>query len=184
MPTPQRPLATEMRESPLEAMFRADRAEKEKARRSSFASENVTRRNLFSPSELSQGSQTMPRQHFGQPKERPYPQRSTSGIPIAELDGAPGRPVGPAFSTPYQDRIRAARGPTMGPGSGEASPSPMNEDPSEALKKYLFGPKKAGNETAPFTPPNEAAVSSSAPASRPAGLLAMEDDLRRILKLS
>ncbi|RNJ54282.1 hypothetical protein D7B24_000740 [Verticillium nonalfalfae] len=184
MPTPQRPLANEARESPLEAMFRADRAEKEKARRPSFVSDASTSRHLFSPNAMPQGSQTMPRQHYGLPRDKPFQQRSSSGIPMAELDGVAGRPVGPAFSTPYQDRIRAARGPVPQPTNNGVSPSQLHEDPTEALKKYLFGPKNSGSETTSSALPNEALVSSSAPASRPAGLLAMEDDLRRILKLS
>ncbi|EEY22528.1 predicted protein [Verticillium alfalfae VaMs.102] len=72
MPTPRRPLANEARESPLEAMFRADRAEKEKARRPSFVSDASTSRHLFSPNAMPQGSQTMPRQHYGLPRDKPF----------------------------------------------------------------------------------------------------------------
>lgn len=114
--------------------------------------------------------------------------RSSSGISVAELDGFPGKPLGPAFSTPYQERIKAARASPHQPIASEAVSS---DDRSEALKKYLFGGK------GPVSSPQSTPLRSSAPYAnhgnignrghveegRSADLRAMEDDLRRILKL-
>lgn len=187
MPTPQRPSVSESCDSPLEAIFRADRAEKEKARRASFVNPSNIHGGIVSPPHFPpREPQTMPTQFNNQhPRERPQMQRSNSGIPLSELDGSPGEPAGPAFSAPYHERIRAARAAPHAHRDHQVSQTPPREDPSEALKKVLFGPKLNRTEA----PVNAAAPPAHSPGpppamSRPQGVLAMEDDLRRILKLS
>jgi hypothetical protein len=139
---------------------------------------------------------------------------SAGRIGSEELDGERGLLMGPAFSTPYQDRIRAAR--ASQPRPNQAQPqSPQQprdteslEDKTEALKKFLFS---GGFSNAPqpgatampannFSPPQRPnpMVDSYPPASyqgmpaaqqnrspeRPNDIQAMENDLRRILKLN
>lgn len=179
-------------DSPLEAIFRADRAEKERARRASFANAGLAsaRHAVASPSTYSLGPsepQTMPRRQDG--RDRFQVQRSNSGIPLSELDGGPGDHVGPAFATPYHERIRAAHGsPHYSPDSRLANAAPA-EDPSEALKRVLFGPKTdAGRplNASPSTRPSMGTPPTGPPvtAGRPNGVAEMEDSLRRILKLT
>lgn len=133
---------------------------------------------------------------------------SASGISTLELDGTPGRPMGPAFSTPYQDRIRAARSNDR-QGSRLSANAPQQAtaaERSEALKKFLaLGPasppeRPAANNNQQnfpaFNPQNlfgGAAMAqprqsgSASPAARngsqPQDILQMEASLRRILKL-
>lgn len=164
-------------ESPLDLLFRADRAEKERNRRASSANLYGAPVGPFSPPLQSQAladnanSHTFPRdfaqhqQQQPQSTRRPGPtlRTSSSGISAAELDGTPGQPIGPAFATPFQDRIRAARPAEGKDPSGAGAPSkfrdlaagtapspfsgaPNNQQPaaaggddrSEALKRFLF----------------------------------------------
>ncbi|KAI5928802.1 hypothetical protein F4810DRAFT_25270 [Camillea tinctor] len=130
-------------ESPLEFFFRADRAEKARTRRASSANADASPEAPFSPPhESPQGCNTFPRAALPHPVRRPIytQQKASPGISTNELDGTPGQPLGPAFSTPYQDRIKAAR---PHQGSAQASPTPTaardhNLTSSEALKRYLF----------------------------------------------
>ena len=128
---------------------------------------------------------------------RPRP----GGIGSDELDGTPGRPMGPAFSTPYQERIKAARSNSSRSAPvQQTSQKPADvtaDDPTEALKRFLFsGPAASGPSPAPngyssdhYTPaqpttiPPKAPVSNGTQDGRSNNLQAMEDDLRRILKL-
>ncbi|KAF6813492.1 proteophosphoglycan 5 [Colletotrichum plurivorum] len=185
-PTPSYPsTAPTARESPLDAIFRADRAEKERARRASSLHTSARPQCPVSPPRDSPFAATQHNTHPGH--AMPF-RRSSSGISVAELDGLPGKPLGPAFSTPYQERIRAARGNSNQPITSEAPPS---EDRSEALKKYLFGAK--GPAASPqSTPPRSSAPYANhgtignrghVEEGRSADLRAMEDNLRRILKL-
>ncbi|OAA57874.1 proteophosphoglycan 5 [Niveomyces insectorum RCEF 264] len=181
-------------ESPLDIFFRADRAERERNRRASSA-------NIFtmtsSPAPFSPPAQrrnvpdhsngnTFPRgtsQH--QQQQQQYAMRrptlaartSSGGITSAELDGTPGQPIGPAFSTPFQERIRAVR-PDESKASSVAAdglagfrdvaaapttshartpPQTSNEDRSEALKRFLF------SKTVSITPPAASAPVAPAP---------------------
>ncbi|KAH7140561.1 hypothetical protein EDB81DRAFT_56602 [Dactylonectria macrodidyma] len=201
-PTPSHQAsAPPVQESPLDFMFRAHRQEQERQRRDSPAS--------FRPSAVSSDSPSS-RSLFESgnfPKGPILPQstqpqsRLQSGIGSAELDGTPGRALGPAFSTPYQERIKAARsGTARSPAAQQlprqsSAPEP-GQDPTEALKKFLFsGPSasfsnSAPNGFSPVRPPH--AQENHAPTmpngngnheGRPNNLQAMEDDLRRILKL-
>ncbi|KAI1495681.1 hypothetical protein F5X99DRAFT_114209 [Biscogniauxia marginata] len=128
-------------ESPLEFFFRADRAEKARTRRASSANADASPEAPFSPPhESPQACNTFPRATLSHPNRRPiYTQRNTSpGISTNELDGTPGQPLGPAFSTPYQERIKAAR---SNQSSAPATPSVARDhtlNSSEALKRYLF----------------------------------------------
>lgn len=173
------------RESPLDFMFRAHRQEKERMG-AGGASPGQSGASVYA----STMSQTPP---------------YSSGIDRVELDGTPGRDIGPAFSTPYQDRINATRtmrsGTERGPASLENSssfPRDQPDDASEALKRYLFGgPAKPANSQ-PLQPqpshPSQSHQSyqptSYVPNMAPQGLSnpsdsiqTMEDSLRRILKL-
>ncbi|CAJ2506011.1 Uu.00g001410.m01.CDS01 [Anthostomella pinea] len=127
-------------DSPLEFFFRAQRAEKAKLRRASSANAGAIAPAPFSPPhDLPEECNTLPKASVANPLRRPsYPQYlSSPGISTNELGGTPGQPVGPAFSTPYSERIRAAR---SNQSSAQATPSAPREldANSEALKRYLF----------------------------------------------
>jgi hypothetical protein len=131
-----------------------------------------------------------------------------------------GQPMGPAFSTPYHDRIKATQAtPSPVPLSPrqhrQQTLSPPNDDSTEALKDYLFGVNQRTNAnkltpngaTLPRPPHFGPSVSSPArmeykldahdmhgyPDGQGNGhghghggnrhIQAMENDLRRILKL-
>lgn len=121
----------------------------------------------------------------------------SGGIDRAELDGTPSFEVGPAFSTPYHERIQAARRsrgdvPQVPPQNTAAVNCSSTDDATAALKKFLFG---GGQQTAK-SPVSSASTVQHPPAyQQPAGqtdgasygrdnnIQAMENDLRRILKL-
>lgn len=132
-PTPQhRIVKAEItrEESPLDIFFKADRAEKERARRASSANIFSTMPRPFSPPPQSQSPQearTVPNGPSSLRTRRPGgPQRTTSsGISSVELDGTPGKPMGPSFSTPYQERIRAAR----------SAQKPQQQQPIQILQR-------------------------------------------------
>ena len=132
------PLLSRKEESPLEFFFRADRAEKARTHRANSA---ITPAPFSPPRDSPPGQNTVPKaaEPTRQSRRPPIPQRSTaSGISSSELDGNPGQPLGPAFSTPYQDRIRAAR---PNSNSEQATPTTAQNqdvDPSEALKRFFF----------------------------------------------
>ncbi|KAI1304287.1 hypothetical protein F5Y03DRAFT_174371 [Xylaria venustula] len=128
-------------ESPLDIFFRADRAEKARVRRASSANTDATSSTPFSPLRDSSRKEcnTFPKtiahhsRRLAASNERDY----SPGV-SSELGGSSRLSVGPAFSTPYSERIRAAR---SSPNSGQPTPSMnRNSDPtsSEALKRYLF----------------------------------------------
>lgn len=183
-PTPNRlPMGNNHHESPLEAIFRADRAEKERARRASFGNLLASGQDPVSPPNPSPRGLLSTAAYRTDPRTRSQPQRAASGIPLSELDGSPNRHVGPAFATPYRERIRLARAAAQPPSEHSPYP-PRDEDSSEALKKYLFGPKLDSTNVSPPVPELSPSKEPSVSTDRPPGLLAMEDDLRRILKLS
>lgn len=122
--------------SPLDVLFRADRAEKAQQNRRASAA-NIYNGGLSQPFASPRvdavpetaSSYTFPRdvsqQQHQLPVRRPAPnlRSSSSGISAAELDGTPGQPIGPAFSTPFQERMRAVkpadiRGSPSGPAGG------------------------------------------------------------------
>ncbi|KAK7409024.1 hypothetical protein QQX98_008785 [Neonectria punicea] len=201
-PTPSHPAsAPVIQESPLDFMFRAHREEQSRQRHespvslkpSALASDSPSTRSPFESGSVRKPS-TLPQSARSQP-------RFQLGIGSTELDGTPGRAMGPAFSTPYQERIKAARSSTArSPASQQlprqsSAPEPT-EDPTEALKKFLFSgpsgsvPNKALNGFSPARPPptqtNSLPTMTGANGvhqGRSNNLQAMEDDLRRILKL-
>lgn len=198
-PTPFRPSSSVPRnhESPLDFMFRAHREERERQYRGIPLSQNVNSsfatsppsRSLFDPN-ASPNPSTVPQ------TRRTLSRPISGGIGSSELDGTPGRPMGPAFSTPYQERIKAARSNSSRPNLNQSQPgqlpqkTPPSDDPTEALKKFLFSGGAASSQALPT-----GAASASAPAATQTSFTAqpepthannvqaMENDLRRILKM-
>jgi hypothetical protein len=159
-------------ESPLDFFFRADRAEKEKARRASSANGLVTAPGPFSPPpqgpSATRGPARVSKEPFSEPPRRLGVQRlASSGISTSELDGDPSSSMGPAFSTPYQDRIRAARSAEkhsalqqpLQTQSPQQTPTTQqtSSDKAEALKRYLFAAPTNRGQTL-GTAPNKVAA--------------------------
>lgn len=204
-------------ESPLEFFFKADRAEKARTRRASSANAAAIAVGPFSPPHDSpEECNTFPRPTGPVHTRRPNASQrhSGAGIPANELDGTPGEPFGQPFSTPYQERIRAARSNNS---SNHHTATAQTKSPvlSEDLKRYLFS-AAPGNITPQRTPPRQPAPSRSQAAQKlprgmfPASVLTgntnisqpgqtqtansmdphadrmrrMEDSLRRALKLN
>lgn len=198
IPTPQRQsVGTRSSDSPLDFMFKAHREEKERQRQGSHpgAPSNGT---PPTHSPFGNGAFT---KAASVPHTRPMPVRhaSSGAIDSDELGRSFGQPTGPAFSTPYQERIKAARTSNGRTYAGQqsfqqASPSKPAEDPTEALKRFLFG----GNAQSPGSTSSSRPAMAELPASPSAprthevrppqnnpgtNIQAMENDLRRILKL-
>ncbi|KAF7558629.1 hypothetical protein G7046_g5518 [Stylonectria norvegica] len=210
VPTPSHPSSmptSRNQESPLDFMFRAHRQERERQRHASPAN-NASFRPVL-PNNASPSSRS-PLEPSSLPRTaRSQARFQSGGIAFAELDGTPGRPMGPAFSTPYQDRIRAARTNSSRSANTPDQPQqvhqphqagPAPEDPTEALKKYLFsgggngagqaGPRPISNgytsdspaQTQSYRPAPSHGMNGS-PNGHSNDLRSMENDLRRILKL-
>ncbi|RDW70103.1 hypothetical protein BP5796_08500 [Coleophoma crateriformis] len=120
-------------ESPLDLFFKADREEKARAR---SASSNLNSGAIgpFPPPPESPSST---------PQNQSRNRNSANGIFAMEMDspGSPGQPFGPAFSTPYSERIKAARAtstPTRPQTNLFQATQQQATDRSEALKAYLF----------------------------------------------
>ncbi|KAI1384502.1 uncharacterized protein F4822DRAFT_365557 [Hypoxylon trugodes] len=128
-------------ESPLEFIFRADRAEKEKAkiRRASSSLADTSTTGPFSPPhESPKEVSTFPKSTASNQTRRPLPARRIVpliGMSPEEQNRHPGRPIGPAFSTPYSERMRAAR---SNHNSTQASPAEVRSQDLDSLKRYLF----------------------------------------------
>ena len=205
-PTPFRPSSVpQSHESPLDFMFRAHREEKQRLHQgapldpaSDYPHNTSPPRPRVRDPNASIASSAPPASRLG------FAKHSFGGIHSSELDGTPGRPMGPAFSTPYQERIKAARSsssrPQSQPGRQDtAGPQQPSDDPTEALKKFLFGGNKPQESTHTAAPSSatgtqasprdwEPAPALSAPSgnpdtSRTGDFQALENDLRRILKL-
>ncbi|KAK2594449.1 hypothetical protein QQS21_007853 [Conoideocrella luteorostrata] len=202
-PTPFRPSSLpKPNESPLDFMFRAHREEKKRHFQENGLVQHDTPK---SPGTLPQFDMNGQSRSWSLPHQRrTHLRQQTSGIDTSELDGTPGRPMGPAFSTPYQERIKAARSGTSStsPGSRQndhgSVKTPEAGDPTDALKKFLFGTlgSTTGNSFArpaePKSPtqmtPGSNNVMPSVTEAKPTearidNIEAMENDLRRILKL-
>lgn len=204
-PTPYRPSpATDPKESPLDFMFRAHRQEQERQRSDSGVNDHTA----STPPAFSPFAAIAKATASSQNRNRPG-RRTSHGISTEELDGVVGQPTGPAFSTPYQDRIKAAKvnpnhaSPTYKsqpqPAPYHQPPAAQTEDPTEALKKYLFGanhrpsPNSIPDSAIPRPPVFEVSGQSSARMDYPQdgyhghnrnnNIQAMENDLRRILKI-
>ncbi|KAI0382762.1 hypothetical protein F5Y04DRAFT_43167 [Hypomontagnella monticulosa] len=154
--TPSPPSISQAEESPLEFFFRADRAEKEtaKARRASSVHPSTKGFSPLSPSHESPSPKefsTLPKATVSSHARRSINSKRTTamGISTDELDGNPSQSIGPAFSTPYQERMRAAR---SNVNSTQATPTPFrNQDlnSSDALKRYLFSGRLVSEEEHP-----------------------------------
>ncbi|KAH6684452.1 hypothetical protein B0J14DRAFT_498049 [Halenospora varia] len=152
-------------ESPLDLFFKADREEKARARSASSANMTSPPSGPFPPPSNIQTppvSKSQSRANHGHTSKN-----SASGMFAMELDGPynPGTPLGPAFSTPYSERINAAR-------SGKSPAREDSQQPldrSEALKAYLFSgftgsPSAASNasiSSSPSTPLSDSRSPSS-----------------------
>ena len=134
-------------ESPLDFFFRADREEKARAKSASSSQNAVTATGPFNPPQSPRVSQTPPA-IGSQSHARHNSKASPSAMFAMELDGegSAGSPIGPAFSTPYADRINAARP------QQQSQDAQMAADRSEALKAYLFsGLPPTSTSANPFT---------------------------------
>ncbi|KAK3179678.1 hypothetical protein K4F52_008927 [Lecanicillium sp. MT-2017a] len=185
--------APKARESPLDFMFRAQRQER--------GLQTQPTQNLPPHGSPSQFSNYY---HHQSPQTAPQHGRSSAkqshGIDRAELDGTPGFSIGPAFSTPYHERINAAKAARNGPQqqhsplSNSPAQNTSSDDATAALKKFLFGggngqagPKPALSSAPPAhgnsIPPQPPSQMDGAGYGRGGNIQAMENDLRRILKL-
>ena len=180
-------------ESPLDFMFRAQKQERERQN-------TQTQPPNGSPSQNSNQYHQSPPTSAGHQAVR-SPAKQTHGIDRAELDGTPGYSIGPAFSTPYHERINAAKAARNGsqrqhsPLNDSSAQNTSSDDATAALKKFLFGggngqagPKPALSSATPTHHPNAApqqppSQMNGAGYGRGGNIQAMENDLRRILKL-
>ncbi|CZT50203.1 uncharacterized protein RSE6_11145 [Rhynchosporium secalis] len=178
-PTRTTPSAEQLQreESPLDVFFRADR--EERARSVSSARILASANGPFPPPSKSPRNTQTPPSHSN-PSYFPNGgsnRLSASGIFAIELDGdrAPGTPLGPAFSTPYAERINAARSGGQCDGPSDQSPQHIQSsmDRSDALKAYLFsGQPPAPSNSAPvYSAPDSYQVPFASPnGPRSAGL--------------
>ncbi|KAI4868907.1 hypothetical protein F4820DRAFT_76158 [Hypoxylon rubiginosum] len=153
-------------ESPLEFFFRADRAEKARTRRASSSNIDAIATGPFPPPYDSPRESGTPKPIEPHTARRPQYQKHSTviGISANELDGNPGQPVGPAFSTPYHERIRAARS-LQNP--VQTTPTMLrNQDLSsrlnspEVLKRYLFTGRLSSDDEQPQQLPTPSKQSS------------------------
>lgn len=122
-------------ESPLDFLFKLDREEKERARSASATQHVVQTSGPFLPP-LPNNSRTPPART---PQAKlPNSQRNSGGMFPFEMDSpnSSRSPYGPAFSTPYSERINAARASSQTE-IPQHSPSTGNSQ-SDLLKRYLF----------------------------------------------
>lgn len=147
-------------ESPLDLFFKADREEKARAQSAGSGSATVAGNasGPFQPPPRSAlDAQTPPTQNNQNRARQGHASKpSGSGIFSMDLDGPynPSTPIGPAFSTPYSERINAAKSTST---SNRAN-SQQALDRSEALKAYLF----SGDTTLP-PPATSAGAARSSP---------------------
>ncbi|OTB04966.1 hypothetical protein M426DRAFT_11055 [Hypoxylon sp. CI-4A] len=154
-------------ESPLEFFFRADRAEKEaRVRRASSVHTDAPALSPLSPfheahrslKEYSPFPIASPPDRVRRPKNTSY---SSTLISPEERGEVPGQPVGPAFSTPYQERMRAARSNQSSARSASKVLQSQDGISSDSLKRYLFTGRYAADNSqsqqspTPPTPSNQ-----------------------------
>ncbi|KFY42042.1 hypothetical protein V495_04697 [Pseudogymnoascus sp. VKM F-4514 (FW-929)] len=132
-------MAGRPKESPLDFFFNADREEKARARSANSAvgpfqpPAGPPPNDVRTPAQNSQGRHNNPKFAGG----------SASSMFAMELDGTPGKPYGPAFSTPYSERIDAARStPSLFNSPSASASHQKTTDKSEALKSFLFSGQK------------------------------------------
>lgn len=162
-------------ESPLDVFFKADREEKARARSASSTKAFAAATGPFPPPiESPRSSQTPPaRPNQNRAHQGDSNRISSSSMFIMELDGdrAPGTPYGPAFSTPYTERIIAARSGNEFGGSSEQLPhdSRSSLERSEALKAYLFSNQRRPPTTDSAASSAHTATTCQSPAATPSG---------------
>lgn len=138
-PTPAaNSLAQQRQESPLDFMFKAHREEEQlRARSASSTQAAISTTGPFQPPAMSPQPRETPPAPVSHSRPYQHNRVSSSGMFAMELDGesTPGTPYGPAFSTPYLERISAAK---SGASLEPASKNTQQTSNSEALKAYLF----------------------------------------------
>lgn len=200
LPTPSRASPSPAaRDSPLEFMFKADREEKEQARRASQAPTGQHK----SADLVSSVSQSPTRRGTTQLGVSHSPSPTRYGRPAVDMQTPEfghrfGKSIGPSFSTPYQERIRAAKNnnplhphPPRGGSWEPVSPPSDTIDRSEALKRYIFGASNVGESGKTRVEPEAPSAPSAAPQvsqaenqePRDEEVIAMENNLRRMLNL-
>lgn len=147
-------------ESPLDLFFKADREEKARARSASSSQTSLPSAGPFPPPTLSPQTSQTPPTTFSQGLTRYSNRNSASGMFAMELDGegTPGTPYGPAFSTPYSERINAARSKASYEAPQHKAQQSTN---SEALKAYLFSGYPSPRPAASSTGPNMSRASTA-----------------------
>ena len=151
-------------ESPLDLFFKADREEKARAKSASSSQNAVTATGPFNPPLQSPRVSQTPPATSSQSHARRSSKASPSAMFVMELDGEgpSGSPIGPAFSTPYADRINAAR--LQNPQQDAQAAT----DRSQALKAYLFASPQPPSSSAPSANPFSANVTSAQAPTMPA----------------
>jgi hypothetical protein len=147
-------------ESPLDFFFRADREEKARAKSASSSQNTATPTGPFNPPGQSPRFSQTPPATGSQNHTSRGSKASPSAIFAMELDGEgnTASPIGPAFSTPYAERINAAR-PRQQPSQGAQTAL----DRSEALKAYLFSGQQPPSSLTPQVNPFTASSAFTAP---------------------
>ena len=151
-PVPNALEQVEREESPLDFIFKAHREEKARARSASSSQDAAV--GPFPPPTSQPGqNQTPPAvANIHRSRHGSSSRGSMSGMFAMELDGpnSSSQPYGPAFSTPYSERISAARSGQRARRSNTQSPPDVQQlvDRSAALKAYLFSsPGNAPSQT-------------------------------------
>ncbi|KAH8600880.1 hypothetical protein B0O99DRAFT_736897 [Bisporella sp. PMI_857] len=146
-PPPNITAQAQREESPLDFFFKADREEKARAR---SATQTTSKSGPFPPpSDSPRSSQTPPGSAY---QNRPHNTKriSSSGMFAMELDGDnnSGSMYGPAFSTPYAERINAARSASFAAQPPSGGQQTMT---SEALKAVLFSSRPIPSTAGPLS---------------------------------
>lgn len=149
-PSPPRESQHKIQESPLEFIFKKDREEKSRRTNSAQGIASATASPFSPPEQSPPGLVTGHAYRLGPPTIEN--RSATTRISTEELSGSPGRSVGPAFATPFKDRIQAVRSgmqPHTPPMSTEKSP----EEATRALKSLLsIGPQSSSGAFGNHTP--------------------------------
>jgi len=146
-------------ESPLDFFFKADREEKARAR-----SASSTQTGPFQPPSKSPLSSKTPPVTTHPNRPCNVNRNSSSGMFAMELEGEgpSNTPYGPAFSTPYSERINAARSVRSIERSSHETQQTMT---SEALKAYLFSGHQSPSPSTPSSILSEGPSVPSTPTS-------------------
>ncbi|KAG0648477.1 hypothetical protein D0Z07_5483 [Hyphodiscus hymeniophilus] len=144
-------------ESPLDFFFKADREQKARTKSASSTQNTVSATGPFNPPRPS------PRVSHTPPATRNQASPSTIFAMELDGDGSAGSPIGPAFSTPYAERIKAARPRQPFTPEGQSA-----FDRSEALKAYLFSGQQP--PSMPTAPVNLFPAAQTSPVASPSSI--------------